>query len=257
MPAINRCQLISLGILYAVAGCQFLPESLQKNVQAIASHSQQTTPDQSCPTNPPLLEANQVKSISLSSTPVQESGQIRANQSLGYSFEAEANRQLFFNTQDNLCIWIYAPDNQIVTNTTLPKTGKYTMQISTPQGFTTFEIQLSLDAIAVEPPSSPPRQNYQFSWANFPQYSCGDSLPTDPNAFPVDFYPVFIPQSEANLAKAKSKLCQDSFNKTSKDTGELVIQVASFTTVEKAISFKNFITSEFPGARLGEKTTRN
>lgn len=106
-----------------------------------------------------------------------------------------------------------------------------------------------------EPTSLPTLQSNQlFSVSDFPKASCGDPLPSDSNEYPINFYPVFIPYSDANLGKASSHFCQDSLKKRRKDTGELVVQVSSFTSKEKAIYFAVFIRSEFENSMVGEPT---
>jgi hypothetical protein len=52
-----------------------------------------------------------------------------------------------------------------------------------------------------------------FSETRFPMASCGEALPDSDSEYPVNFYPVFIDHSEANLEKVKTQFCQDSFAK--------------------------------------------
>ena len=89
---------------------------------------------------------------------------------------------------------------------------------------------------------------------NFPKSSCGDPKPTNPSAYPVNFYPVYVPYSEFNLAKVKSKFCSDAF-KNRRNNGEEVIQVASFTSQEMASKFAQFVQSQISGAIVGPPTT--
>jgi hypothetical protein len=92
------------------------------------------------------LDPSNVKTITLTNQPIIESGQIRKDQAIGYEFNAEAGQKLNLLTEDNICIVIYAPNNQIINNKDLAQTGKYILQISVPQGMTTFEVKMSLDS---------------------------------------------------------------------------------------------------------------
>lgn len=102
--------------------------------------------------------------------------------------------------------------------------------------------------------SSEQKPSLQLSLSEFPKVSCGDPLPSNASDYPINFYPVFVPYSDDNLAKASSHFCQDSLKKRRKDTGEIVVQVSSFTSKEKAILFAVFIRSEFEYTIVGEPT---
>jgi len=79
--------------------------------------------------------------------------------------------------------------------------------------------------------------------------SCGDPIPDDSKAYPVDFYPVFVDYTEKNLEIINSKFCQDSYQIIREDTGNKSIQVASFTSLKRANAFKEFL---FKAVRSGE-----
>ena len=87
---------------------------------------------------------------------------------------------------------------------------------------------------------------------SFPKDSCGDSLPEDPDAYPVEFYPVFIDYSESNLESVQSQFCRDSLKIYRKSLDEDYIQVASFVGKERANQFKALIQSKFPNVEIGE-----
>jgi hypothetical protein len=114
--------------------------------------------DSQCPTKPGMvLGINDVTPIALSTQPVIQSDTARSDKSLGYSFEAKSGQKLSYTTNQNICIWIYTPENQILSSSELPVTGKYTIQISTPKGSTTFALTISLEntTVATIPSSSP------------------------------------------------------------------------------------------------------
>ena len=68
-----------------------------------------------------------------------------------------------------------------------------------------------------------------------PKDTCGD--PYDPSA--SAWYPVFL--DGANVDAIRSNLCQDATKLIRKDTGKLSVQVASFTSREKALAYAKFV----------------
>jgi len=100
--------------------------------------------------------------------------------------------------------------------------------------------------------TNPQSPNNPFQSMSFPKDSCGDSLPEDPDAYPVEFYPVFIDYSESNLESVQSQFCRDSLKIYRKSLDEDYIQVASFVGKERANQFKALIQSKFPNVEIGE-----
>lgn len=116
-------------------------------VIACSENSSQTTSSQ-CPIKAQAtLENTNVKPISLSNQTINESGIVNSNKSIGYSFEAKSGQKLSYKTNQDICIWIYTPDNQILNSGVLPITGKYTIQISALRGNTTFDLAMILENI--------------------------------------------------------------------------------------------------------------
>jgi hypothetical protein len=96
-----------------------------------------------------------------------------------------------------------------------------------------------------------------FDSLSFPQASCGDKLPKDAKADNLKFYPVFIDySSNVNLEIVKSKFCGDAIHKNRIDRGGASIQVASFTSEERANQFKQFLASKLGSAEVGKPTIR-
>ena len=243
--------------LLVLAGCS---ASVKSNNTVASSTSNK------CPDKPAgSLSSDRVKSVYLDSETVKESALVSPGKDQGYAFEAKAGQQINYRTAQNICTWIFAPNNEIVNSTNLPLDGKYTMQVAALTGSTTFELEMSLKeperaskSYTFQPTStdSSASQQYQFSSSDFPKTSCGDPLPSDPNDYPVTFYPVFVPYSEANLNTARSLFCQDALKVRRKDTQEIAVQISSFTSEEKSRSFANFINSEFSDAEIGQPTVR-
>lgn len=233
-----------------------------------------------CPEKPDIsLENNNVKTIEMRNQMLTESGIASQSKSIGYTFEAKAGQKLNYKIDKDICLWVFTPDNQLLNSGVLPKTGKYTIQVSALKGSTTFELAMGLDVVppsptnptnepnsstvtsraptATTPNVSTPRKTTaaQISLSNFPKSTCGDPLPTNPNDYPVDFYPVFVPGNESNLQLARSRFCQDALLRKRKDTGIRAVQVASFRSQQRAIEFRNILNSEFRGSDIGPTTT--
>jgi hypothetical protein len=113
-----------------------------------------------CPEKPTLnLDQQTVEEIDLDQSLV-KSGRVTTTKSLGYRFDAESGQTLNYSTNDDVCIVIYTPDNQIIESGELTTSGKYVLQVSAPQGTRTFNLSMSLttpqlvsdEPIAVNPP---------------------------------------------------------------------------------------------------------
>ncbi|MEY3221896.1 MAG: hypothetical protein RLZZ203_752 [Cyanobacteriota bacterium] len=99
-----------------------------------------------CPTQPTaVLETNNVKPISLGSQAMKETGMVTTNKSLGYTFTAKSGEKLVYKTSQDICIWVYTPDNQLINSPILPLDGKYTVQVAAMGGSTTFDLGLELE----------------------------------------------------------------------------------------------------------------
>ncbi|BAY80457.1 hypothetical protein NIES25_69450 (plasmid) [Nostoc linckia NIES-25] len=101
-----------------------------------------------CPEKPILiLNTRDVKNISLNDRIVKESAQASANKSIGYTFAASTGQKFYYKTAEDICIWLYTPDSQILNSVTIPTTGKYTLQVSAPKGSTSFSLEMSLQSV--------------------------------------------------------------------------------------------------------------
>jgi hypothetical protein len=239
-------------ILFLISGCDYISQFTFNQNQPILEDCNQTADI--------LLASENIEPLNFNNEEIIKSGIARQKQAIGYIFQGESGQKLNYQTDDNICILIYTPDNQILTSKELPKTGQYIIQIYTTQGSQTFDIKLSLESkenpISSQPsPRTTTRKTYQFSFSDFPKNTCGDRKPTDPNAYPVKFYPVNIPYSESNLSQAQSLFCRDSFQKRHPTTREKIIQISSFLEQEKAQDFADFVSQKIAGASVGEPTT--
>jgi hypothetical protein len=138
-----------------------------------------------CPEKPvSQLRAENVKKIDLTETLVTESGQLSQGTMLGYSFLGRVNQKLVYETSQDICLWLFTPDNQLLlSNTTeLPSDGQYTLQIASRQGSQSFDLELALSNLedsstssTLQKPISPEQsienyyknindRNYDQSW---------------------------------------------------------------------------------------------
>jgi hypothetical protein len=168
----GRIFLFSLSLYFLTACSQNQPTN-----QVITSQ---------CPTQPTaVLETNNVKPISLSSQAITETGMVTNNKSLGYTFTAKSGDKLVYKTNQDICIWIYTPDNQLITNPILPLDGKYTVQLAAIKGSTTFDLAINLEnvndiSIASNTPqvSSSPSQQAEVDSTTTSDLSVNESQPT-------------------------------------------------------------------------------
>lgn len=78
--------------------------------------------------------------------PIRESGSLKSGQDIGYSFNGSSGGQLKYGIS-GVCVWVYTPNNEILTGPDLPIVGKYVVQISAlnqEQNTTKFDLDLSL-----------------------------------------------------------------------------------------------------------------
>ncbi|NER49427.1 MAG: hypothetical protein F6J92_22570 [Symploca sp. SIO1A3] len=101
------------------------------------------------------LKPENVKLLSLTQEELSVSGNVRKNKPVGYTFEAEAEQELKYQTAEEVCVWFYTPDNQLLSGTVLPTTGKYTVQVAIPQGSANFSLKMSLGTKDSAPDKSP------------------------------------------------------------------------------------------------------
>ncbi|MCE2721537.1 MAG: hypothetical protein ACK5RY_18660 [Dolichospermum sp.] len=133
-----------------------------------------------CPTQPTaVLETNNVKAISLGSQAIKETGMVTNNKSLGYTFTAKSGDKLVYQTNQDICIWVYTPNNQLITNPILPLDGKYTVQVAAMNGSTTFDLALQLQNDADKSLSSAeptPLETSQTNIENSPRKDAADFI---------------------------------------------------------------------------------
>ncbi|VXD24671.1 hypothetical protein PL8927_830052 [Planktothrix serta PCC 8927] len=138
-------------LLFLLTGCEILSEhwqQLSKTMNIVSTNSSGKI--EQCSEQPQAnIDPKNIKLITLTAVNTKESGQIRQGNYLAYQFPAKAGQQLNYRTEDNLCIWIYAPDRQLIKTKDLPQTGQYTMVLTALKGATTFDIKMNLSSRGV------------------------------------------------------------------------------------------------------------
>lgn len=124
-----------LYILLLTSGCSVQSQVLQEV----------TSTSTVCPDKPTvILNANNVTEISLNNQIVKQAGKASANKPTGYMFEAIAGQEFQYKTSEDICIWLYTPENQILNSGILPISGQYIIQIAPAQGSSSFNLEMSL-----------------------------------------------------------------------------------------------------------------
>lgn len=201
-----------------------------------------------------VLHPEQIKPLTLTDKLIEISG-VAIQDAIGYQFFAQAGQTIQYKTDQELCIWLYTPDNQILEETTLPLSGNYILQIVTKGQSKEFKLSLGLDVKSISKESPEISSSTLFSQQDFPKDRCGDDMPTDSNITSVQFYPVNISYSPENLDFIRANFCRDAYQKRDKSTREKLIQISSFTDQNKAQEFANFVESKVSGVTVGLPTT--
>lgn len=153
--------------------------------------------DGKCPQTPEVaLKSGNVKAIDLSSEEAIASGKVSRREHKGYSFEAKAGDRFDFQTEQDICLWLYDPENELLEEMKFERDGQYIIQISVPQGSTTFELAMSLTneknvaSTIAKSPKINPTSNIASTVTKAPKTS-----PTSSASFSTQNNPVSTPIS--------------------------------------------------------------
>ncbi|UAJ72056.1 hypothetical protein IQE94_13215 [Synechocystis sp. PCC 7339] len=206
-------------------------------------NSEQNSALTQCPPNPTIaLLAENIELVDPLGESVERQDSIHQT-AIGYQFTGKEGDELDYAIDPGLCLWIFAPNNQLVTTTTLPMDGNYVIQIQPKLKKEDFNLSFRLQ-----------RPNY-FASQSFPQTTCGDQKPQASDVDSVQFYPVNISYSPSSLQFAITNYCGDAYQKTEPDTGRKLVQISSFLSQEKAQEFADFVNERMNGTVVGEPTT--
>jgi hypothetical protein len=93
-----------------------------------------------------------------------------------------------------------------------------------------------------------------FPLPETPQKTCGDPFPKAAAADSISFYPVIVEYSKENLDLVKKHFCEDALKHFGEKAKKDIIQVASFSSREKADEFKIKLAQHFSGVEVGDPT---
>lgn len=105
-----------------------------------------------CPEHP-THKLEKIEPIILNNQKNIISGRVTKGQLLGYIFEGKSGEKLSYQTNNNISLCIYRPDNKPLKSKEfkkLPITGKYIIEVAVIEGSTTFEIEISLGAMSLD-----------------------------------------------------------------------------------------------------------
>ncbi|MEZ2250022.1 ARC6/PARC6 family protein [Microcoleus sp.] len=165
-----------------------------------------------CPEKPSsTLDSKDVKAISIATSgSTKESGQLNGGKSLGYTFEAQSGQKLSYQTKDDICIWIFTQDLTLLSNTDLPKSGKYTIQVAAPKGSTTFNLEMSLGTLQTSAsPVSPNPQTTPNNTPNTPSSNSNSSNNSNSSGLTQDQASQLI----ANWLNSKAQIFSPPFDR--------------------------------------------
>jgi Pentapeptide repeats (8 copies) len=113
---------------------------------------------------------------------------------------------------------------------------------------------LGLGFAALNPFKSSNVSQNPFESVQYPRPACGDPLPTNASAFPLDLYPVFVEYSSSTLNTMVTNFCRDAFATTRTGLGDRWIQVASFNNKQRATQFAQFMQQKVGSGEVGTPT---
>jgi hypothetical protein len=98
------------------------------------------------------LNQQNITEVVLNEQTLVKSGRVTATEAVGYRFDAESGQILTYTTNDDICIMVYTPDNQIISSGKLTVSGKYILEVSAPQNHRVFGLGMSLYILQVSAP---------------------------------------------------------------------------------------------------------
>ncbi|MDJ0742167.1 MAG: hypothetical protein QNJ32_02270 [Xenococcaceae cyanobacterium MO_167.B27] len=113
-----------------------------------------------CPEQPKVaLNPQSIEAISFKNNRSTLSGIAKENKTIGYIFKGNSGQKFNYQTKEDICVWVYTPDNQLLSSKNLSVDGNYIIQVSAPQGSTTFELKIGLETEKVESQPEPKKQS--------------------------------------------------------------------------------------------------
>ncbi len=148
--------LFSLSLIAGLSSCESNSQSTEHSgteSSGIESSTEISVEDSlQCPDSPSgTLENPEV--IDISDQRLQKNGVVTPGNDIGFTFVGQEGQRINYSYNDQLCVWIYTPDNTLLEGVELPRNGTYTIQVASLRGTTTFDIEMSLSNPVVSTPS--------------------------------------------------------------------------------------------------------
>ena len=140
-----------IGSLVILASCKGSLNSEDSGVKATTSTQVET---QECPTTPGGSLTDPT-SIDIMGKTVQKSGSLRSKDNIGFTFSGKQGQKLNYSYNDEVCVWIFAPDNTILSGTELPTDGIYMIHVASLKGTTSFDIEVGLSEPTIVQQATP------------------------------------------------------------------------------------------------------
>ena len=142
--------LFGLSLLAGLSSCETNPEITESS--EVESSTEISVESLQCPDSPSgTLESPET--INISDQRVEKSGVVKPGDDIGFVFQGQEGQRINYSYNNQLCVWIYTPDNTLLEGVELPTNGPYTVQVASLSGTTTFEIEMSLSDPVVSAPS--------------------------------------------------------------------------------------------------------
>ena len=149
-------------LITALAGCKTNSPSPSASIIPTPSLAPVASPSTSktCVEQPAgSLAKKDVKPVTLTTKPINESGELEQGRFLGYSFEAKAGQRFNFSSKDKICTQVYTPSNKVLSGNELPENGNYIVQVASLGGNTSFSVEMGLDSLLSSTPTNATSQS--------------------------------------------------------------------------------------------------
>ncbi|NEO54814.1 MAG: hypothetical protein F6K54_18035 [Okeania sp. SIO3B5] len=130
-------------LFLGLCSCQSVTDFSQLDTSQIDNTKVTLNPGTKCPDTPSGSLTNP-QMIDIDKQAVQKTGKISSDDDIGFLFEGQKGQKLSYSYNDRLCVWIYTPDNKLLSGVELPVSGNYAVHLASLEGTTTFEIEIKL-----------------------------------------------------------------------------------------------------------------
>ncbi len=132
-----RVRYFLVFLFFGLCSCQSPPEISQINNTVTLDSPKK------CP-NTPMGSLTNPEAINIDGQTFQKTGRISSDNDKGFVFQGKQGQKLSYSYNDRLCVWIYTPDNKLLSGVELPIEGTYAVHLASLKGTTTFEIKMKL-----------------------------------------------------------------------------------------------------------------